>query len=383
MMKRTSADLLVADPSEPPPNPVRRILRRWLLALTLLLAGVALGHSLLADLPAQAAAPAVPTAPPAVILLSSSNSGSVQAMPGNPAKLKFDNEDIIAYNPSTQKYTMFFDGTARGLGKANVEDFEYLPGNELIFTLERPFSIPNPGGSPNPLAVKDSDVVAFDFDTQSFSLYLKGADIGLTTASEDIDALGVAADGDLLISVIGTAKAFGPGNSTVTALDEDILKCNRTGKTCTFYFDGSAIKLTAGSEDVDALWVDLATGHEQNHYLSIKGSFDAQGSRNRLKGAKSDALGCTPLGLGNSTDCFLFKALFVAATAKYKASLDGLWVSFTPLTVAASAVAVDAEESEALLVDTAEYEAALATGDSEVDYYDFFEETLFLPLISQ
>jgi hypothetical protein len=84
----------------------------------------------------------------------------------------------------------------------------------------------------------------------AFSMYFDGSDVGLnTTASEDVDAFVVGADGRVLLS---TAGAFSvPGAS---GLGEDVVACipSTLGSTtvCAFEavppFDGSAWGLAAG-----------------------------------------------------------------------------------------------------------------------------------------
>jgi len=54
-------------------------------------------------------------------------------------------------------------------------------------------------------------------------MYLDGSDVQLTTGAEDIDAIARLANGDLVISTLGTARARG-----VTARDEDMLRFHKT-----------------------------------------------------------------------------------------------------------------------------------------------------------
>lgn len=73
----------------------------------------------------------------------------------------------------------------------------------LLLSFNAPTNVPGLG------QVDDSDIVQFT-PTQlgsttvgSFALYLRGADIGLTTDGEDIDAIGFTANGQFIISTIG------------------------------------------------------------------------------------------------------------------------------------------------------------------------------------
>jgi len=375
-------------------------LRSWLRTPALLtLVGlfcVLLVSTALADSPTEVDAnhaPPVPTVPP-IILFSIASSGSVPtsvnvaaaaAPDAADAVIKFQDEDILALDLNVGTWSLYFDGSAHGLTQANLEDFELLPDDDIIFTLNKPFRIPNPNGTPKPLAVLDADVVRFDAATQAFSFYLRGADIGLTTASEDIDALGILPSGNLLISTIGTAKAKGPGNAVVTAYDEDVLECDVTAKTCTLYIDGSDLKLDTGGEDIDAIWFDNTAGHDPNHYLTTKNAYNAKSTPNTVAGDFDDILGCYPTSLGDSTVCFLYKWLNGDQYKLHK-NIDGLWVTFAPL-VASSAVsaAAPADEPADEPLDADDFNEAMAAGDPEIDVYDFYADVkdLFLPLVER
>ena len=75
--------------------------------------------------------------------------------------------------------------------------------------------------------VDDSDIVEFiptklGSDTAgSFAWYLRGADVGLTSDGEDIDAISFTADGDLVVSTIGDFNT-----PSVSGKDEDPIQAS-------------------------------------------------------------------------------------------------------------------------------------------------------------
>jgi hypothetical protein len=366
---------------------------RWRNSRTALLVAVAALSCLLlivtalADSPTTADAdhaPAVPTAPPVQFLLGIAHNGTVpDRASGN--RLPFRDEDILAYdNGPAQQWSIFFDGSDYNLGSADVEDFELLDDGTLIFTVDKNAKIKNTGGAPDPLMVTDRDIVQWDPTTDTFSIYLLGADLGLTNANEDIDALGILPNGHLLISTIGTATANGP----VTAFDEDILDCDPIAKTCVLYFDGSDVLLTAGSEDVDGVWYDNTSGHDPgNLYFTTKGNWSVKGANGTLSGNRDDVIGCYLISSGVNTVCHFYLVLNSQALTINQNNLDGIWFSYD--TIIASGVAAatadivtDVTEAEDAL-DLDEYNEAMSLDDAEIDVHDFVAVTrdLYLPAI--
>jgi len=121
-------------------------------------------------------------------------------------------------------------------------------------------------GTVGGLSIDDSDIVKFTAtslgsNTQgSFSWYLDGSDVGLTTSGEDINALDVLDNGDLLISTTGSFSGNGASGA-----DEDLFRFSQTAigansaGTFSRYLDGSDLGLGRSSEDIDGLGVENAT----------------------------------------------------------------------------------------------------------------------------
>jgi hypothetical protein len=147
----------------------------------------------------------------------------------------------------------------------------------------------------------DSDIVEFtptslgDTSAGSFSLYFDGSDVGLSSNSEEIDAIAMSPDGLLILSTSGNHSIPGVNGS-----DEDLIVFNslslgaNTAGTFETYFDGSDVGLTASTEDVWGTWVDDRTG---DVYLTTKDEFAVAG----LSGDQEDIFVFTPTSLGAST----------------------------------------------------------------------------------
>jgi hypothetical protein len=251
-----------------------------------------------------------------------------------------------------------------------------------------------PGTLP-PLEADDSDIVRYHADTDSFSIFLAGSTIGLTTDGEDIDALAFAPDGRLLISTIGGATVNGP-TGEVKANDEDLIACDLTVTpvTCVLYFEGSDVRMTEGSEDLMSAWVDPNSG---THFFSTKGSFDVEGNDdNSVENDLEVVFACTPLSLeetAGDTDCDFFEFFDSEEAFDTEKQIDGMWLgadippvtaptrsapSATNITLAGEA-ALDNQEVAATLADDQE------AVDPEIDIYDFVAivQQLYLPVVER
>jgi hypothetical protein len=330
------------------------------------------------------------TVPPStVIYLGFKTSDEIEFDDDDQEDFVYKNEDIVAFTPATGEFSIFFDGSECGLEDANLDDFEILDTGNILFTLRATFTIPDLG------EVDDSDVIEYTPNPDgcgTFAFRLIGADVGLTEGSEDIDGLGIAEDDSLLISTIGTARVLG-SSGELEVRDQSILKLEdeTTPGTWSLYFDGEDVELIDSSEDIRSIWVD-AVGDPQgnkNVYLTLSGDFDVE-SDNDDEGDKNDVEGCSPLSLGDETECFFFK-LLDGEEVNAENQLDGLAVNFgAPLAavtaVTASTAADIAREAPAeWAADTADFAAALAEGNSGISVGDFLEieSSIYLPLVER
>ncbi|HRW10545.1 MAG TPA: hypothetical protein P5121_35825, partial [Caldilineaceae bacterium] len=244
--------------------------------------------------------PPIPTvATNEVLYFSFSNSGRLSL--GSARDIR--DEDIVRFDGTD--YTLFFDGSDVSVGGLDLDAFALVDSSTALLSFAQPATI-------NGLSVDDSDIVQFTATSWgpttagSFSLYFDGSDVGLTTNGEDVDAIHLLPNGELLLSTLGTANVPGLGTR---ALDEDLLRFipqslgNSTSGSWDLYFDGSAVALaTASTEDVDGVTVD-STGAI---LLTTLGAFAVPGR----SGAGSDVFTCTPQGLGANTACLYAANLF-------------------------------------------------------------------------
>jgi hypothetical protein len=220
---------------------------------------------------------------------------------------------------------MFLDGSDVGLsgsGSRDIDAFHVLDDGTILLSFLGATTIPDVG------TVDDSDIVRFvptstgTTTAGTFEWYFDGSDVDLTTNGEDVDAIGFAPDGRLLISTSGGSNVTGAGSNQ----DEDLLAFDATQMGATtagswsLYFDGTDVALgDSSSEDVWGAWVDSATG---DIYLTTQGAFSVSG----LSGGQADIFVCAPTSLGSSTACS-FSSYFDGAAAGIGAEvLDGIHI---------------------------------------------------------
>jgi len=131
-------------------------------------------------------------------------------------------------------------------------------------------------------------------------MYLDGSDVQLTRGGEDIDAIAFAANGDLVISTLGSSR------TPIKAKDDDLLQLkngsfgDNTSGTWEIYFDGSDAAFTKSSEDIWATWINTAT---QEIHLSTAGNYNVSNSGMNLVGDGDDVFVCVPGSIGSTTQC--------------------------------------------------------------------------------
>ncbi|MBI1853819.1 MAG: S8 family serine peptidase [Planctomycetes bacterium] len=213
------------------------------------------------------------------------------------------NEDIVAFDTVARTFALTFDGSDVGLANATLDAFCRRPDGDLLLSFTAPFTIPGmtggPGGS---TLLDDSDIVRFTPTTLGattagvFTFFFDGSDVGLTTTSENIDAIALDPAGNLLLSITGSGSATGLSGIQ----DEDLIRFTATSLGATtagsfsMYFRGASVGLaTNASEDVDAAFV----GADGRIYLSTLGNFAVTG----VSGTNEDIVRFTPTSLGTTT----------------------------------------------------------------------------------
>lgn len=222
--------------------------------------------------------------PESALFVSSSGSGKI-------GEIDFKDEDILVFDSLTGNWLTYFDGSDVGLtgNGVDVDAFYIAPDGSILLSVNED-NIPIPGVG----AIDESDIVRFvptstGLNTSgTFQLYLDGSTVGLDTLEEDIDAIALAPDGRLVVSLRGSSDILG----VLTTRDEDLLSLN--GSAWSMYFDGSDVGLNAAGLDVDAASIDRSNG-------TIHFSFNQPFSIPGLSGDGDDIAQFTPNSLGNNT----------------------------------------------------------------------------------
>ncbi len=156
-----------------------------------------------------------------------------------------------ALGPDTAgSFEMYLDGSQVGL-TAGIDGLTGLPDGSLLISTDKKTNVPVLG------QVRDEDILRFTPTTPgnttsgSWAMYMDGGDVGLGTFAENINAVGVDAAGDLLLSTQGNFDV-----TTVTGADEDVFVYTPTSSTSGTYspdlfFDGSEFGL--GGNDISGL----------------------------------------------------------------------------------------------------------------------------------
>lgn len=296
--------------------------------------------------------------------------------------VKFDDEDILAFDIATGVWSMLFDGSDVGLGRTDVDAFHINTDGSILMSFNHPVNFPAPLGK-----VDDSDIVKFiptqlgDNTAGAFELYFDGSDVALETGSEDIDAFSFTADGLLVISTYGKVNV--PG---VEAKDEDLLVFTATSLgtntqgTWALYFDGSDVELAERGEDVDSLHIDPLTG---DLYMATRSNYIAK-SNNSISGDYNDIFRCVPQTLGDTTVC-TFSAVFNGDAIRFFKLIDTAQIGWG--TAALEQMATT--QAAGTLADIPPYEVDPddldPSTDTEIDSFDLAQEAengkVYTPLI--
>ncbi|MEZ4869434.1 MAG: Ig-like domain-containing protein [Caldilineaceae bacterium] len=298
-----------------------------------------------------------------VLYVSSTTNGNVG--------FAFNDEDILRFDPSTNSWSLFFDGSDVGMttSGADINAFDILDDGTLLINVLGTSTLPTVG------SVTNADIVHFtptslgSTTAGTFSWYFDGSDVGLTTSGEAIDTIDQLPDGRILISTSGSASVTG-----ASAADEDILAFTptalgaTTSGTWALYFDGSDVGLSnTASEDVGGVWVDSSNG---DIYLSTIGTFSVAG----VSGDGSDIFVCHPSSLGANTACTFGPGLYFdgSTTAFAGQVLDAVALSPASFGGTFSQNVNDANENDAPSGDDSN-----PANPDDVEMNNF----LFLPLV--
>jgi len=280
---------------------------------------------------------------------------------------------ILAIDSVTGSWSMYFDGSDVGLKKHDVNAFHVLDNGDILMSFNKPFKAAG-------TIYDDSDIAYFAATSLgtntagSFSMYLDGSDVQLTKGGEDIDAIAIAPNGDLVISTLGNAKV----NPNIKVKDDDLLRLengsfgDNTSGTWHFHFDGSDVGFTKSVEDISAAWIDANT---QAIHLSTLGNYSVNSSGTNLSGDSDDVFICAPSSLGNSTQC-AFNSFWNGDDHSYKREkIDGYSVGSIAVGFVFSSSVDDS--------DSIEEEEENDTSDDDVLDEEDITSRIYLPMINR
>ena len=240
------------------------------------------------------------------------------AKAGNFGGVAFAPSDIVRYVLATGDVFMRFDASDVGITK-NLTAFyrQHMPAGTLNnFYLVFAANVTLPGvGVVTPFDVVKFTPTSLGSNTAgTFSWYFDGSDVGLSAASEKIDALSLDNSGRLMISTTGGSSV--PG---LNFADEDVVAFTpsstgvNTAGTWSMSFDGSAAVANLGIEDVNGFWDDPSN---DNLYITILGAFNLGG----VAGDGKDIVKLTPAGGGTYTPSIFWDG----SAAALPATLDAV-----------------------------------------------------------
>ncbi|MFN8491660.1 MAG: Calx-beta domain-containing protein [Caldilineaceae bacterium] len=313
-----------------------------------------------------------------VFYLSAKSNGTIKG-------LTFGKEDILAFNPSTNAWTLLFDGSDVGLQKVNVDCFDVLnpaaAKPTLLLSFDKAIKLPTLGW------IYSTDIVSFTYSAAPgpqtagvFGRYFTGANVGLTQSSEALDACHLHSDGRLLLSTKGAFSV--PG---LAGRGQDVLAFTPnpgglgpngpTSGTFALFLNGAALGLTQSSENVQGVWLDPL--NPSDLYMTTAGRFTITSGGSTLTGKQNDIFGCRRT---SPTSCSALFFLFNGDSVGFPYAIDGFNAVKLPSGSTLFTNPVNAASEDVM---PPQYDVAADNSEPELDEADSLSQHLFLPLIRQ
>lgn len=150
--------------------------------------------------------------------------------------LSFSDGDIAEYDPATNTATLYFVENLFG-GDEDIDAVHILDNGNIILSAES-------GATLGGLSFGDGDLIEYNPTTGSGTLFFGE---GLFGSDEDIDAVHILTNGNIILSTIDGATLGG-----LSFGDGDLIEYNPTTDTATLFFDES---LFSADEDIDAVHI--------------------------------------------------------------------------------------------------------------------------------
>lgn len=151
--------------------------------------------------------------------------------------LTFGADDLVEYNPNTNTASLYFDGSSIFALNEDIDAASVLPNGNLILSTESLAAI-------GAFSFEDGDLVEYDFNTKTATLFFSET---LFSLSEDIDAVSVLSNGNIVLSTLSAATLGG-----LTFDEDDLAEYNPITGIATLYFDGANFST---GENIDAVSV--------------------------------------------------------------------------------------------------------------------------------
>ncbi|WP_345321629.1 putative Ig domain-containing protein, partial [Novipirellula rosea] len=205
-----------------------------------------------------------------VVFVSFSDSGRVDNIP-------YDDEDILAFDSTTQQWSLYFDGSQVGLAGGDIDAFYIHDDGSLLLSFDANMNVSGLG------LVRDSDIVKFHptshgvLTAGSFEWFFDGSDVGLSPTSGDVDSISFTPDGRLLVSLLGNYLLPGLplSGDDLLVLNQGVYGIDTSGEWA-MYLDGSELGLEGNN--VQGVSVDHATGEIHVTTADTVSSGNTQGS---------------------------------------------------------------------------------------------------------
>ncbi len=214
---------------------------------------------------------------------------------GNTGNIDFKDEDILVFDINAETWSLYFDGSDVGLAPSDLNAFHLQPDGSILLSLEQSSFV-----IPNFGTVRASDIVRFiptslGETTQGSFEWYFDGSDVGLGSAEGIDAIAFTPEGDLLLSFVINCNV--PGFNIA---DEDLMA-----------FSADSLGLnTAGTwslyfngsrarlnDSLENVYGVWLDPDNGDFYLTTKGSFSVSG----LRGDADDISIFTPITLGSNT----------------------------------------------------------------------------------
>ena len=215
----------------------------------------------------------------ATYFLSTAHPGAMTNSDGT--SVSFDDSDVLRLEIDEQdqfRYSVFFDGSDFGLD----DDTEDIDALHVLGNRDLIISTTGLVEVPG-VRGQGQDLLFFDGTTQSWSLVLDGSQVGLSSPWQNIDAVSVVDQSDGASSfLLSTRDRPGAPGLLGKSLEQSLLLFDRESQSWDVFVDGSDVGLRGVDENINA--IHLGSSSDVAILLSARGNFAVPG----LAGSNED-----------------------------------------------------------------------------------------------